>query len=329
MWVLNIFYIVGWLAIAFTKVPWLLDVGRLLLGIKNENSGYLVPMYLSEITPKNLRGRFTAGLILQIIGILGLSMMYIVGPFINWRILALISIIPSLVQLPPLFFIQESPRWLVTVGREEFETVLRSLRGKKANVFEEAASIKEYNNSLKRFSWGGMLDLFHPKYFCSLIIAIGLKVLLTLSMGQCICILLGSLSKYVGLSTLAVVKIIMADVGASLIDKFGRRSLLLDHPLWSEGTPILALISIWVSVYGGMEGIPWIIVAEIFPINIKGAAGSLAGLTGNICSWAVSYNFNFLFQWSSTGAFFIFSASCGVCVIFIAKMIRGDQGAYT
>ncbi|PPD80915.1 hypothetical protein GOBAR_DD22149 [Gossypium barbadense] len=62
------------------------------------------------------------------------------------------------------------------------------------------------------------------------------------------------------------------------------------------------------------------IMFQIFPINIKGAAGSLAGLTGNICSWTVSYNFNFLFQWSSTGTFFIFSASCGVCVIFIAKI---------
>ncbi|KAK8329167.1 hypothetical protein V6Z11_A11G300100 [Gossypium hirsutum] len=65
---------------------------------------------------------------------------------------------------------------------------------------------------------------------------------------------------------------------------------------------------------------------QTFPINIKGAAGSLAGLTGNICSWTVSYNFNFLFQWSSTGTFFIFSAICGVCVIFIAKMIPETKG---
>ncbi|TYG95910.1 hypothetical protein ES288_A11G306100v1 [Gossypium darwinii] len=309
-------------------VPWLLDVGRLLLGFSNGIAGYLYIL----LTPKNLRGRFTAGLILLTMAILGLSTMYIVGPFINWRILALIGIIPSLVQLPLLFYIPESPRWLVNVGREEeFETVLRSLRGKKANVFEEAASIKDYADSLKRLSGGGMLDLFKPKYFHSLIIGIGLKILF-ISVG---------LSKYVGLSTLAVIQMITAIVGASLIDKFGRRALLLVSSaglcFGSFLTGISFLLQrefiIWLvcqvymgSYQAGMEGIPWLIVAEIFPINVKGAAGSLAGLTGNICSWTVSYSFNFLFQWSSAGTFFIYSAICGVCVIFIAKMVPEAKG---
>ncbi|KAL1074631.1 hypothetical protein V6Z11_D11G302600 [Gossypium hirsutum] len=348
MWVLYIFYIVGWLAIAFAKVPWLLDVGRLLLGFSNGIAGYLLPVYLAEITPKNLRGRFTAGV--QMMAILGLSTMYIVGPFINWRILALIGIIPSLVQLPLLIYIPESPRWLVNVGREEeFETVLRSLRGKKANVFEEAASIKDYTDSLKRLSGGGMLDLFQPKYYHSLIVLqhSGGSNAYTYYSG--VIFTSAGLSKYVGLSTLAVIQMITAIVGASLIDKFGRRALLLvssaglcfgsfltgisfllqGHHLWSEEARILALISIWVymgSYQAGMEGIPWVIVAEIFPINVKGAAGSLAGLTGNICSWTVSYNFNFLFQWSSAGTFFIYSAICGVCVIFIAKMVPETKG---
>ncbi|TYG47105.1 hypothetical protein ES288_D11G311200v1 [Gossypium darwinii] len=311
--------VMGWLAIAFAKI---------IAGVSNGIAGYLLPVYLAEITPKNLRGRFTAGV--QMMAILGLSTMYIVGPFINWRILALIGIIPSLVQLPLLIYIPESPRWLVNVGREEeFETVLRSLRGKKANVFEEAASIKDYTDSLKRLSGGGMLDLFQPKYYHSLIVLqhSGGSNAYTYYSG--VIFTSAGLSKYVGLSTLAVIQMITAIVGASLIDKFGRRALLLGHHLWSEEARILALISIWVymgSYQAGMEGIPWVIVAEIFPINVKGAAGSLAGLTGNICSWTVSYNFNFFFQWSSAGTFFIYSAICGVCVIFIAKMVPETKG---
>ncbi|GMJ00664.1 hypothetical protein HRI_003735600 [Hibiscus trionum] len=41
MWILNLFYISGWLAIAFAKVPWLLDLGRLSLGFTNGVSNYL------------------------------------------------------------------------------------------------------------------------------------------------------------------------------------------------------------------------------------------------------------------------------------------------
>ncbi|PPD80916.1 hypothetical protein GOBAR_DD22150 [Gossypium barbadense] len=182
-------------------VPWLLDVGRLLLGIRNENSGYLVPVYLSEITPKNLRGRFTTG-----------------------------------VQAN-----SELDKIQVTVGREEFETALRSLRGKKANVFEEAAYCNWAEGTLTPA--GGNAYAYYS------------GVIFTTA----------GLSKYVGLSTLAVVKVSSAGlcVGSFLT---GMSFLLQDHPLWSEGTQILGLISIWVymgSYQVGMEGIPWIIVAEV------------------------------------------------------------------
>ncbi|XP_022743418.1 putative sugar transporter ERD6-like 13 [Durio zibethinus] len=69
----------------------------------------------------------------------------------------------------------------------------------------------------------------------------------------------------------------------------------------------------------------WILV-KIFPINIKGAAGTTCSLIGHFSSWIVSYNFNALFQWSSAGTFFIFSAICGVNAIFIAKVVPETKG---
>ncbi|EOY11276.1 Sugar transporter ERD6 14 [Theobroma cacao] len=350
MWVLNLFYIMGWFAIAFAKVPWLLDAGRLLLGFRNGIAGYLVPLYVAEITPKNLRGRFSG--LVQTMGVIGLSMMYIIGPFFSWRILALIVIIPSPLQLPLLFFIPESPRWLANVGREkEFEKALLSLRGEKVNIFEEATTIKDYTESLKCFSWGGILDLFQRKYAHPLIIGIGLMALQHSGGANAYAYYSGvifvsaGLSKYIGLSTLAVVEILMSLLDTSLIDKFlhveyasAASSLEYhsfysyhkqDYNWWGERTPILALISIWLymgSYQVGMEGIPWIIVAEIFSINIKGAAGSISSLIGNLFSWIVSYNFNFLFQWSSAGTFFIFSAICGLNAIFAATMVPETKG---
>ncbi|XP_052877324.1 sugar transporter ERD6-like 15 [Gossypium arboreum] len=324
MWILNLFYIGGWLAIAFTKAPWLLNLGRLSLGFTNGISNYLASIYVL------LTGW-------------GVSFMFVVGSFVHWRTLALLATIPGLLQLLLLFFIPESPQWLAKFGREkELEAALLCLRGDKADISHEATEIKDYVESLKSFSSEGILDIFQKKYVRQLLTVAGVLVLMNLGG-------INALTYYSGaiFVSAAATQTVIGILGATLIDKLGRRPLLLvssaglcvgsfltgmsfllqDHPLWSEGTPILALISIWVHMGSvGMEGIPWIIVAEIFPINIKGAAGSLAGLTGNICSWTVSYNFNFLFQWSSTGTFFIFSAICGVCVIFIAKMIPETKG---
>ncbi|KAK7827365.1 sugar transporter erd6-like 5 [Quercus suber] len=127
------------------------------------------------------------------------------------------------------------------------------------------------------------------------------------------------------------IPILMTTLGVLLIDKCGRRPLLMvraeqnsiyisatgaclgcvltgfsfflqDLQSGKELIPILVLIGVLVylgSFELGMGGIPWIIMSEIFPINIKGLAGSLVTLVSWTGSWVVSYTFNYLFEWSS------------------------------
>ncbi|KAL2954470.1 hypothetical protein AAZX31_19G224200 [Glycine max] len=88
---------------------------------------------------------------------------------------------------------------------------------------------------------------------------------------------------------MVAVKIPLTTLGVLLMDKCGRRPLLLVK---------------WLRVYMGsfllgLAGIPWVIMSEIFPINVKGSAGSLVTLVNWSCSWIVSYAFNFLMSWSS------------------------------
>ncbi|GMH13173.1 hypothetical protein Nepgr_015014 [Nepenthes gracilis] len=124
----DILCLIGWLAIACSQGAWSLDLGRVLLGFGLGLTVFVVPVYIGEIAPKDLRGGSV--LVHQLVICFGISLMFFVGLVITWRILALIGIIPCLMQLLFTFFIPESPRWLVKIGQDkEFEAALHCLRG--------------------------------------------------------------------------------------------------------------------------------------------------------------------------------------------------------
>ncbi|PRQ26213.1 putative major facilitator, sugar transporter, major facilitator superfamily [Rosa chinensis] len=135
---LTAFSVVGWLAIYFAEGAWALDIGRLATGYGMGAFSYVVPVFISEIAPKNLRGRLSA--LNQLMIVSGISVSFIIGIVVSWR--ALIGLIPCAVTLFGLFFIPESPRWLAKTGRhKDFEVALQKLRGKNADVSLEAAEI--------------------------------------------------------------------------------------------------------------------------------------------------------------------------------------------
>lgn len=350
----DIVCIIGWVIIVFSKAAWWLDLGRLLVGYGMGLLSYVVPVYIAEITPKNLRGGFTT--VHQLMICIGVSMTYLIGAFLNWRILALIGTIPCLVQLIGLCFIPESPRWLAKTGKGiESEAALQRLRGADADISEEAAEIREYTETLERLSEGGILELFQRKYARSLIVGVGLMVLQQFGGVNGIAFYASSIfisagfSGSIGMIAMVVIQIPMTLLGVLLMDKSGRRPLLLvsaagtclgcllaalsflfqDLQQWIKATPFLALVGVLVytgSFSLGMGGIPWVIMSEVFPINMKGSAGSLVTLVSWLGSWIISFTFNFLMKWSSTGTFFAFSAICGLTVLFVAKLVPETKG---
>ncbi|KAF8103954.1 hypothetical protein N665_0182s0060 [Sinapis alba] len=354
MWVSNSFCMVGWLMIAFAQATWSLDIGRFLLGVASGVTSYVVPVYIVEIAPKRVRGTFSA--VSTLVMCASISSSFLVGSVVSWQNLALLSTVPCVLEFAGLLFIPESPRWLSRNGRvKESEVALQRLRGKNTDITKEAAEIKKYMENLQESKEDGFLELFKPRYSRAVTVGIGLLVLQQLGGLSGYTFYLSSIFRKsgfpnnVGVTIATVVQSTMSVFGVIIVDKFGRRPLLMvatgmmclgsfitglsflfqSCALLENYTSILTFVGVLVfltSITIGIGGIPWVIVSEMTPMNIKGSSGTLCNITSWSSNWFVAYTFNFLFQWSSSGVFFIYSMISGVGILFVMKMVPETRG---
>ncbi|CAL4957493.1 unnamed protein product [Urochloa decumbens] len=359
----------GYLLIAFSQNYWWLDIGRVLTGCGIGILSYVVPVYISEITPKNLRGGFAT--VNQFMICCGGSLAFVLGTFITWRTLAVVGkvvrVAPCLLQLVGLLAIPESPRWLARSGHPgAFVAALQKLRGQGTDISEEASEIKVFTENLQRLPESKMLDLFQKDYIRAVTVGVGLMVLQQfggvngiLFYASEVFVSAGFSSGNTGTVAMAIIQIPMIGLGVLLMDRAGRRPLLMvsaagtclgcllvggrqipmaqpvasaslfQEQHWERDLNVLALAGLLVFIGSfslGMGGIPWVIMSEIFPINMKGSAGSLVTLVNWLSSWAVSYAFNFLLIWSTYGTFFICASICGLTVVFVERLVPETKG---
>ncbi|KAK6937461.1 Major facilitator, sugar transporter-like [Dillenia turbinata] len=348
------FCVVGWLAIYFAEGALALDIGRLATGYGMGVFSYVVPVFIAEIAPKDLRGALTT--LNQLMICTGVSVSFIIGTVLTWRVLALIGLVPCAILLFGLFLIPESPRWLAKTGKEkEFETALQKLRGEDADISHEAAEIKDYIETLERLPKAKMLDIFQRRYVRSVIIGVGLMVCQQFGGINGICFYVSEIfeiagfSSSVGTITYACLQVVVTALGATLIDKAGRKPLLLVsatglvigclltglafyfkvYDLATNAVPALAVTGVLLyigSFSAGMGAVPWVVMSEIFPINIKGVAGSLATLVNWFGAWLISYTFNYLMSWSSYGTFILYAAINALAFLFIITVVPETKG---
>ncbi|XP_013707806.2 sugar transporter ERD6-like 17 isoform X2 [Brassica napus] len=354
MWVSNILCITGWLSIAFAKDVLWLDFGRISSGIGIGLISYVVPVYIAEITPKHVRGTFTFSN--QLLQNAGVSMVYFCGNFLDWRMMALLGALPCGIQAIGLFFVPESPRWLAKVGTEkELENSLLRLRGRDADISHEASEIQLMTRMVESDSKSSFSDLFQRKYRHTLVVGIGLMLIQQFSGSAAVISYASTIFRKAGFSVaigstmLGLFMIPKAMIGLILVDKWGRRPLLLTSAcgmsitcmllglafalqkmqLLPELTPVFTFIcvTLYIATYAiGVGGLPWVIMSEIFPINIKVTAGSLVTLASWSSSSIVTYAFNFLFEWSTQGTFYIFGAIGGGALLFIWLLVPETKG---
>ncbi|WCJ24920.1 Major facilitator superfamily protein [Euphorbia peplus] len=351
--------IIGWLCISFARDLSFLFMGRLLAGFGVGIISYVVPVYIAEISPQNMRG--SLGSVNQLSVTLGILLAYVLGLFVNWRVLAVLGILPCTILIPGLFFIPESPRWLAKMGMtEDFEASLQVLRGFDTDISTEVNEIKRSVASSSKRSTIRFSELRRRRYWFPLMLGIGLLMLQQLSGINGILFYSSNIFESAGVSSsnlatvgIGVIQVLATGVTTWLMDKAGRRLLLIvstsgmtvslllvavafyiekavskDSNLYSMvGTlSLVGLVALVIFFSLGLGAIPWLIMSEILPVNIKSLAGSIATLANWLCSWLVTMTANILLSWSTGGTFTIYTLVTAFTVVFVSLWVPETKG---
>lgn len=118
----DILFVVGALWQAWTSSVWGMIAGRSIVGTAVGSASFVVPLYIGELAPGPWRGRMVVVSSLFITG--GQVVAYIIGwgfstTVHGWRWMVGIGALPAMVQFGMLFFMPETPRWLVRAGKKE------------------------------------------------------------------------------------------------------------------------------------------------------------------------------------------------------------------
>jgi SP family arabinose:H+ symporter-like MFS transporter len=329
-------------------------IARFAGGVSIGMASLLAPLYISETAPARLRGRLVA---LNQMGIVvGILLAYLVnwalavaGPE-PWRWMFAVAALPAMVFFAALFYVPESPRWLVQNARDaEAERVLVRIGGRE----EADLAMAEIRAALAEET-GTLRELFEPGLRRVLVLALGLAVLqqwtglnTVLFYGSVILAdQLGSNDSSALLPSVLIGLVNAAGTVLALfwIDRWGRKPLLIVSTLGMSvmfgalsmafrQTPpsgvlvIGAMLGATTMFAIGLGPAVWVMLSEIFPNRIRGRAFGLATMTLWIACVTVTATFPTISsRLGASGAYAVYGGICLFTAIFIAKVAPETRG---
>ncbi|GAA4792996.1 sugar porter family MFS transporter [Olivibacter ginsenosidimutans] len=325
-----IVYLLSAIGCAVTS-QWIIFVlFRFLGGLAVGASSVVGPMYISEISPAESRGRLAGLFQLNIVG--GILVAYLTNYLLSgfggedsWRYMLGIMAVPALIFAVLLNFIPESPRWLVLKGRDQEATKIFHKLGQMGAV----ELIKEEHE----LAMNGVKErLFNGKYNKPIFYAILLAMFNQLSGINAILYYAPRIfemagfdkadafqqSVYVGLANF-----IFTALAMTVIDKFGRKKLLLigaagmvlflsltafsfSDPLVADRKVIYYLIG-FIAFFAFSQGaVIWVFISEIFPNAVRSQGGSLGSFTHWIMAAIISWVFPVIVEGNVLGGYYSF-----------------------
>jgi sugar porter (SP) family MFS transporter len=307
-----VLFVVGALASAFAPSAIVLDAGRLVVGVGIGVASMLTPLYLAEIAPTASRGAATSINQLCITG--GILVSYLVGYAFaqvtdGWRWMLGLGAVPGAILGVGMLLLPESPRWLAShAGLDAARDALRRLRGPHADIEAELQTLRQdARREGKAAPWSALRA---ARLRPALIVGIGLAAFQQITGINTVIYFAPQIFQAAGMSSASVAILATAGVGAVnvaltiaaiwLVDRVGRRPLLLlslggmavSLAALAAGfafgaTGALATLTVvslcaYVAFFAiGLGPIFWLLIAEIFPLRVRGRAMSLA----TIANW--------------------------------------------
>jgi len=334
------------------NVP-VLIVGRLAVGIAIGVASYTAPLYISEMAPPNLRGALVT--LNQLAITTGILLAYVVdavfAPSDGWRFMFAFGALPAIVLGLGIAVLPESPRWLLLHRhKEQAINVLTRIRGTQ-NVMPEVNEILEHAEP----GHGKFSDLFSPFVLPVLFCGIALAVIQQVTGINTVIYYAPTIFQRAGFHSneaaivatagVGLVNVLMTIVSIPLIDKVGRRPLLLIS-LTGMGASLAALaigfavggealkwigvlsLAVYISSFAiGLGPVFWLLVSEIFPLNVRGQAASIATMANWLSNFIVSLTFLSLQNaLGSVWTFVLYAALCGVGIWFCLRFIPETKG---
>lgn len=327
---------------------------RFIGGLGVGMAAMLSPMYISEIAPANVRGRFVA--LNQFLIVIGILFAYLVNYFLLtlgencWRWMFIAEVIPSIIFFLSMFLVPETPRWLAKRGDyDKASFILNKIGNKKFANY----TILKIKDTLKNESKIGIKELFHRPFRRILLIGIILAVFQQWSGINVVFFYAPDIFARTGagiesqlLQTVIIgaVNVIFTLIAMWLVDKLGRKVLLLISSMGMavsyimigivfytkmlSGYSLLIFFISAVSFYDiGLAPVTWVVISEIFPNKIREQAMAVATFFLWVGTFSLTFTFPVLIgKIKGFNTFWLYALICILGFVFILKTLPETKG---
>ncbi|MCU0652309.1 MAG: sugar porter family MFS transporter [Candidatus Omnitrophica bacterium] len=351
-----VLFSLGAIGSAFAPSIPVLVLCRFAIGLAIGVASYVAPLYISEISPPDVRGALVS--LNQLMITCGIVVSYLVDYMLTlgqqeWRWMFGLGAIPAVILLIGMIYLPETPRWLVTQGLIDKAKNVLSRTGRGRNADLEIENISK-TMSDKKCCWK---EVFEPWIRPALFVGIGLAFFQQATGINTIIYYAPTIFEFAGFGThrvailatvgVGVVNVLMTLVAIWLLDKLGRKPLLyigMTGMALSLGvlgiafhmTNLSGLLQ-WIAVGSvlfyiasfaiSLGPIFWLMIAEIYPLRVRGRAMSLATVANWGFNMLVAATFLTLTEkLGKAGTFWLFAALSVVGIAFCYLFVPETKG---